>query len=364
MRQSREEIRAAEERAWAGRRQPERQGGGSDLVQTFRSLLLNAEQMREQPRAKALIDGVLFTNSLAWLWGPPGQGKTFLAMDWAAHLGTAREWQGRAVEGGSVLYVVAEGAGGFPDRIEAWEEYHGRPMAGVHFFHHPLQLHNDEQVAAFLVLVAQLKPVLVVIDTQSRCMAGQEENGSVPMTKMVEALDHIRIAADGACVLTLHHSERGGRNPRGFSAIDGAADTLVKATRSGKGPVTLTFTKQKDDDTSEPMKLPLVKAGKSLVVASPGCSAGDATTQSGCSADSSLSPWDSMGLSKLQHYIYEMLREDGKKKVEDLATSLGKHRTTINSAVNDLLRRGLVERDTPWIAAKSNAVNESGTVPA
>ncbi|MEU9857283.1 AAA family ATPase [Streptomyces sp. NPDC047974] len=343
---SRERASAEGAAAYASR---EEAGGGAPLVETFRSLLFDATQMRRIPRSQALVEGLLATDSLAWFWGPPGQGKSFLAQDISAHVGAGLEWQGRPVKQGPVIYVVAEGGGGYPDRIEAWEEYHDRPMEDVLFFHHPLQFLNDAQVAAFLMLVAEVRPALVVVDTQSRCMVGHDENLSVPMTKLIAALDLIRTAAGGACVLTLHHGDRAGRNPRGFSAIDGAADTLIKVTRSGKGPVKLEVTKQKDAEQGEPMKLPLDKAGRSLVVTRGAM----ANCNSGCNSGDAPQTWETLGLTSLQRDIYVTLREDGKRRIAELAQTFGKARQNINSAVNVLVKAGLVVRESPWVMATS-----------
>jgi RecA-family ATPase len=59
---------------------------------------------------------------VAVLYGSPGIGKLFLALDWANHIAVGREGLGRRVKRGDVFYVYAEGAGGLRSRENAWIE--------------------------------------------------------------------------------------------------------------------------------------------------------------------------------------------------------------------------------------------------
>lgn len=44
---------------------------------------VNSYGLDDLPAPEALIDGILYRDTLAWLHGKPGCGKSFIALDWA-----------------------------------------------------------------------------------------------------------------------------------------------------------------------------------------------------------------------------------------------------------------------------------------
>src|SRR5687768_8990587 len=82
--------------------------------------LLTLEQFQRLPPPTWLIDGVLPASGEVMVYGAPGEGKSFLALDWALSVATGKDWQGRRVRAGPVIYVVAEGAAGLIRRTVAW----------------------------------------------------------------------------------------------------------------------------------------------------------------------------------------------------------------------------------------------------
>jgi hypothetical protein len=53
-----------------------------------------------------------------------------------------------------VLYLIAEGASGFSDRIETWEMYNNADATGCTFLPVPIQFIKEVDVAAFGLLLA------------------------------------------------------------------------------------------------------------------------------------------------------------------------------------------------------------------
>ena len=86
----------------------------------LQAAILNSYSLDGLPAPEALIDGILYHDTLAWLHGKPGHGKSFLALDWAGCVSTGLPWQGRVVTLGPVLYVIAEGVTGLRQRVRAW----------------------------------------------------------------------------------------------------------------------------------------------------------------------------------------------------------------------------------------------------
>ncbi|MGW7344012.1 AAA family ATPase [Streptomyces sp. NPDC054854] len=220
----------------------------------------------------SLIDGVLYMDSLAWLYGKPGSAKSFVALDWAGCIGSGLPWQYRSVSTGPVLYLVAEGASGIRKRVRAWEEAFRVPMKNVTFLPMAVQLLNGIDRQALVALIKEMRPALVIIDTQARVTVGADENSNGEMSKVVDAADQIRQAC-GACVLMVHHSGKNGLDMRGASAFEGAATSVIKVTKDGEY-VEVHSDKQKDEDAFETVWLRLTPVGQSVVLAARSTSPG------------------------------------------------------------------------------------------
>ena len=222
------------------------------------SALVDATKLDQLPKAEPLIEGVLSCDSLNWQTGKPGHGKSLLALDMGCCIATGYPWRGHPVTPGNVLYILAEGSHGMDERLQAWEHVNGRqvPAGRLTFLPVAVQLHKDIDVAAVTQLAEELgPPVFIIIDTQARCTVGAEENSSRDMGQFIDSLDRLRIATR-ACLLIVHHEARTGDNPRGSSALEGAATTLIRLTRDGM-IVTLECKKQKDGPEFPPINAKL-----------------------------------------------------------------------------------------------------------
>src|SRR5207247_8764870 len=67
-----------------------------------------------------LVKGLIPRTGLAVVWGPPKCGKSFWTFDLVVHIALGREYRGRPVRQGTVVYCALEGGGGFGNRPEAW----------------------------------------------------------------------------------------------------------------------------------------------------------------------------------------------------------------------------------------------------
>lgn len=227
----------------------------AQLVEAMFAALLDVEQLRALAPPKPLINGVLDLETTAWLIGESGSYKSFVALDFAAHVGIGRPWRGHDVHQGEVLYVVAEGARGMRLRVDAWEREHG-PLKGVRFLPAPVQANDRAAWSALVTVCRRVAPALVIIDTQARVTIGLDENSNSDMSVYAERVDEIK-RATGACVLTVHHLGRNGTNARGASAIDGAQDAELRVKKTGAFLIELVMDKQKDQAEELPMALRL-----------------------------------------------------------------------------------------------------------
>lgn len=237
------------------------------ILDRLRAALVDSAGLDNIPEPEPLIEGLLYRDSLAWLYGKPGHGKSFVAIDWSGCVAGQLPWQGRdAPNTGPVLYLAAEGVTGIKRRVRAWEDWTGVPMKGVLFLPIAVQLLNSMQLAAFVELLTEIQPAMVVIDTQARVTVGAEENSAKDMGQLVDAVDKIR-SVTRACVLLIHHESRAGENIRGSTSLEGAATTMIRVTKDGPH-VRLDNTKQKDDAESHAILLKLVPWGESAVLQS------------------------------------------------------------------------------------------------
>lgn len=236
-----------------------------DAVDALLAEMLTPEQMGQQQPPAHLIRGLLTLDSESWMVGGPGSKKSFVALDMAAHISLGRKWQGLETSQGSVVFIVAEGAGGSGKRVRAWVSARGQ-MGDVRFLPRPVQAKDG---AAWKVLVEacrRIGPALVVLDTQARVTVGLEENSATEMGIYVERVRAIR-EATRACVLTIHHTGRKGADARGSSALDGAQSTELTVDVPPKSLVgKLRVTKQKDLDEADdiPLRFKIVDLGQDV----------------------------------------------------------------------------------------------------
>ena len=250
---------------WLDSRAPAEDASSSTLLDKLRDALVDTSGLDAIPEPEPLIREVLYRNSTAWLIGPPANGKSFVALDFAGCVGTGETWQGYRVEQGLVLYMVAEGLSGVRQRVRAWEASMGCPMEGVRFLPVAVQAANGPEWRTFIDLAAELRPALVVIDTQARVTVGMEENSAKDMGEFVQRVEQLRVAT-GACVLVVHHQGRSGEHMRGSTALEGAATTIIKVKKDDD-LLTVECQKQKDAPEFAKIALRLVSHESSAILA-------------------------------------------------------------------------------------------------
>lgn len=214
----------------------------------------------QPPTENWLIKGYLALDSLALIFGDPGCGKSFLAIDIAGHVATGSPWRGQKVRRGKVLYIAGEGRNGLARRFKAWFDHHDEPPRNIDLLTHPIQLTDPASTAALVAKIRERPdtPTLIVIDTINRNYGPGDENATADMTAAVASLDALRMAT-GATLLGLHHSghaEKG--RGRGSSVLRAAMDCEYALEKFDK-TMQLNCTKAKDFDHPLPLAWNLQK---------------------------------------------------------------------------------------------------------
>jgi len=229
---------------------------------SLKDQLVTLADLRAMPAPEHLIKGILTKHSGTWLIAAPGGFKSFLALDWAAHIATGRPWMGRKTRQEDVLYVVGEGVHGIGKRLTAWAFAHGQSTHRLRVLPVAVQARGyggaglSEQWGELVELVREMRPGLIVLDTQARMTVGLNENDARDTGIFLDGVERLK-QASGACVLVVHHTGRNGNDARGSSAIDGAQDAEWKLTRPDKG-LRATLTCEKSKDTDDTARIDLV----------------------------------------------------------------------------------------------------------
>ena len=227
---------------------------------------IDDQVIEDLPLPEQLIDGIVRVGGFIVPYGPPATLKSLVTLDWSLCIGTGFRWDGRAVRRGSVIFVAAEGSGGLGARVRAWKTHRGfKGRAGVEFVTEPVVLIEPGHVDALLRMAGQLgdPPVLVVLDTLARCMAGYDENSTQDMGAFIRGVDRIR-GELGAAVIAVHHTNAGGERERGNTALRGAADTMIEF-KPDDDTVVLSCSKQKDAPPFSKLRLRFLEVGDSGV---------------------------------------------------------------------------------------------------
>lgn len=276
----------------------------------------------------------IYLKGLNLMYGEPGTGKTFAALDFACRMCLA-------YPDSAVIYSSGEGNAGMYGRLRGWETKHKINIGNLFLYDKALEFGEAEEVSAFFTEAAQLNPIFVIVDTLARSTMSLNENDKVAMQGFITETERIVQAMDIG-VLFLHHTNKVG-GMRGSTAINGAMDSIIKLQRAD---TTITAYnglerggKNKHREEVAPQHFEIQKIHASV----------DGTpTDQGVLTMQSNAPKNSatFDLTKNQNAVLEVMDAHGKvspKLIED-ATQF--HRATMYRILKELLGAGLVYHNT------------------
>lgn len=210
-----------------------------------------------------VIEGLIPSEGLTLVWGPPKSHKSFWTYDAAMHVALGWEYRGRRVRQGNVVYCAFEGQHGFKKRIVAFRQRflkdHREP---VPFYLQAARLDLIKDVGKLIEAIGKgALPHLIVLDTLNRSLVGSE-NKDEDMSAYIAAADRLRQQFLCAVVIVHHCGVEAGR-PRGHSSLTGAADAQLAVRRTGKtSTLTVEFMKDGDEGGTLASRLDLVEVGQ------------------------------------------------------------------------------------------------------
>lgn len=211
----------------------------------------------------SLVKGLLASTGMAILFGHPGCGKSFAAIDLGCHVALGWDWAGRKVTQGAVVYLAAEGGRGVQNRIAAFKKHHGVDDFPFALIPCPIDLQAAQgDVNALSQSIQQVashyrnRVALIIVDTLSKTFGAGKEN-SDDMAGYVNNCQTIATEHD-CCVIAVHHRPKDALSsePRGHSSLKGGVDTVLMI--DGADIKRVTVGKQKDAEEAPPFNFKLL----------------------------------------------------------------------------------------------------------
>lgn len=183
-----------------------------------------------------LVEDLIETKTLAVFYGKPNHGKSLLLLDMLYHVAAGKQWRGRDVKKGCVLFISVEGPNGTARRAKAWRHFYKvaederLPMAfmrsGINLYKNGKDAQRIVDAVKRLEKQTGLPCRAIAIDTISATTPGMDQN-----SEMGVFIDRCRLILSGttdASVIAVHHPGKNtAQGLRGDSNLIGAIDMTL-----------------------------------------------------------------------------------------------------------------------------------------
>lgn len=213
--------------------------------ETQRFEFIDDRDFSSGPPPSWFIKGVLPKAVLGVIYGASGSGKSFFMLDLMAAIARGEPWRDRRVKRGRVGVIVAEGAAGFRNRINAYCRKHEIDALGVKILADAPNFMEAKDVIDLGNAMRAAHVELLFVDTLAQVTPGADENAGEDMGRVIgHCLTLHKVT--GAMVVLIHHSGKdASKGARGWSGIKGALDVEIEVTRCDHDRVA-TVSKMKD----------------------------------------------------------------------------------------------------------------------
>ena len=230
-----------------------------------RYTFFTSKQIQELPPVCWRVKGLLPEIGLASIYGPSQSGKSFFIIDLIARIALGEEFYGRKVKPCPVVYVVLEGAGGVPKRIQAYEKHFGTPLPdSFRVVTAMLSLMNSDCVLFSEEVIGKgFDEGVIVIDTLNQSAPSADENTSSDMGTIISKAQYLQKKTKSLVILVHHTGKDAARGARGHSSFFAALDAGIELKRSASGREWI-VSKSKDGEAgiSHPFNLQQVQLGE------------------------------------------------------------------------------------------------------
>ena len=201
--------------------------------------------------------------SLGYIIGPPKSLKSWGLMDAFVHIAIGKQYCGRDVMQGAVVYVTSEGITEHDDRLIAMRRHHGIEGKKIPFGLISVMPNLGNGSGDAEILKAEIARALeglgvplraIAIDTMRRAIPGKSENEQKDVSVFVANCDMLSTSF-GCFVGAVHHSPRSDDSRgSGSNAQDGAADCVWGVARNDVGDTpraTIKIARMKDGEEGD-----------------------------------------------------------------------------------------------------------------
>lgn len=238
--------------------------GGKEVPNKYK--VIPAGEFSQGKPASWIVKGVLPRADVIVVFGESGSGKSFWVLDIAGCVVRGLPWRDRRVKKGKAVYVCAEGASGFRNRLRAYADNNNIDLSDFDIGVIP-DAPNLLQVSDVKALIHAIKAFgevsLVIIDTLAQVVPGANENTGEDMGKALSHCKQIRKHTGGTVLLVHHSGKDSSKGARGWSGVRAAADAEIEIVRIDGTNRAALITKQKDgvDGGEFGFKLQIVPVG-------------------------------------------------------------------------------------------------------
>tara|TARA_R100001143_G_C3360997_1_gene135675 strand:- start:8652 stop:10568 length:1917 start_codon:yes stop_codon:yes gene_type:complete len=228
--------------------------------------LVPVAEIAERPPTEWLVEGLVPQADLAMMYGPPGAGKSFAALDLAFCIANGFTWFNRATKIGTVVWVAAEAAGSMRNRAKAYAQAKGVALdkCDLWIMEQTMTFMDPDDAAGLMACVTEKQPSLIIVDTLAAASGGANENSGEDMNVVLDNCRKLH-EATGALVMLVHHTGKDtSRGARGWSGLKGAMHTELSVYQiEGSATRMMESTKQRDSADGEkfPFRLQVVPIG-------------------------------------------------------------------------------------------------------
>lgn len=198
--------------------------------------LYTPSELFKLPPLKWLIRNVLPEKGVAMILGISTAGKTFLAIDIAAHIALGQDWFGLKTRPAPVVYLGLEAQLGIQNRARAWEKFSMRTLPDLlRFYLNDFSLLEFELLTTLASSIsdAGLAGGVIIIDTMSRATPGADENSPIDMGKIVQSASILQELTNSLVIVVHHKGKNESAGARGHTKLIAAVDACIAINVKG-----------------------------------------------------------------------------------------------------------------------------------
>jgi hypothetical protein len=206
-----------------------------------------------------MINDIIETDAHGILFGASQSFKSFCALRLAYSVCTGEPFFYHEVfTTGKVLYICGEGKGALERRVRALFLSLGRFNGNLKYIADIVSIDTPESMARVKAVIAEYKPVLVILDTFSSLAFNTNENDNSEVAKALALIRNTCTNGFTSSFVVHHNGKNGALGERGASAFANNTDFRFELKREADTMITtLSCPKQKD---GEPFALIHMKA--------------------------------------------------------------------------------------------------------